>query len=263
MAVWHPETNAAAPALRSAVIVPKPNRLVQWWFDGWSRRAIARQFYRLHVWGTVPAPGGPDADRPTLYVVNHSSFWDGIVLWRLLRPRHPGLLCAVDARQMREHPFFARLGCFSIDRANPRRAAEGLAYAAGRLRTPGTAMVIFPQGRIVHGDVRPLALEAGVGRLVEAARPRVVTVGLRYDWWQEQRAEVLVDVADAGTPDGGRRAITAELARRLTRQSDDLAERSRAFAVAPRVDRVGRASISHWKDELPWRKRRAAATFRR
>ena len=221
---------------------------MQWWFDRWCRRATARQFYRLHVWGTLP----PTNDAATLYVANHSSFWDGIVLWRLLRPLHPGLLCAVDERQMREHPFFARLGCFSIDRTNARRAAESLDYAAGRLKTPGTALVLFPQGRIVHGDVRPLRLEAGVGRRVAAARPRVVTVGLRYDWWDEQRAEVLIDVADGVTIDGDRRRVTATLAGLLTSQLDVLAERSRAYAVAPRIDRVGRPSISRWKDR--WRR---------
>jgi 1-acyl-sn-glycerol-3-phosphate acyltransferase len=236
------------------MIGPQPNRLVQWWFDGWCRRAMARQFYRVHRWGDLPPPT-TDAtqDAGTLYVANHSSFWDGIVLWRLLHARHPGLLCAVDEVQMREHPFFARLGCFSIDRSRPRRAREALAYAGRRLREPGAALVLFPQGNITHADARPLRLERGVGQLVAVVRPRVVTVALRYDYWPEQRGEVLVDVADAVRIDGDRRGVTDRLARQLTGQLDALARRSRAYAPAPHVTRVGRASISHWKAR--WRRR--------
>ena len=227
------------------MIPAKPNRWVMLWFDGWCRRAMRQQFYRLHVWGSLPPTDG----RPTVFVVNHSSFWDGIVLWRLLHGRYPALRCVSDERQMREHPFFARVGCFSVDRASPRRAVESLRYAADQLTRPGAAVVLFPQGKIEHVDTRPLKFEGGVGWLIDHVPGlRVVPLAIRYEWWEEQRGEIMIDVGDFDRPPGARRDTIDALSRAIEAQLHALKQRSIGREAAKRVDRIGRRSISHWRD---------------
>ncbi|MGF1634486.1 MAG: lysophospholipid acyltransferase family protein [Phycisphaerae bacterium] len=225
----------------------KPNPLVTWWFDRWCATNLHNSFSAIRLYGDLaPLAAGV----PTLLVANHVSFWDGIVLNWLLR-KHSRLprYCMIDERQVIEHPFFRRIGGFSVRRGDPRDGLAAMAYARQRLAEPAV-VVIFPQGRIVPIRRRPLAFERGVGRLLEAAAAaQVLLVALHYEFWEEQRPELLVRIEkqpDMAAMPRSRRPQMLET--RLGELLDEL--EAACLARDPgRVLLEGKVSISRWKEQ--------------
>lgn len=247
------------PPPTPAASAPLHSPLVRWWFDGWCRRALRRQFYRLQRFGDPDWLKRFNPQIPRLYIANHASFWDGVVLHHLLRRhlRQPAY-CLIDRRQVARHPFFARVGGIAIDRRRPRDAIAAIAGAAGVLAAPphprrgSNALVIFPEGELRPPDRRPICFEpAGLTRLLRECPPQaeVVVVALRYDFWVEQRGEAMMHLsppipasAFAGRP---REDVVLTLESRLTAAADDLRDRSLRQELGE-ILLHGRRSISQW-----------------
>ncbi|MFN4241823.1 MAG: lysophospholipid acyltransferase family protein [Tepidisphaerales bacterium] len=215
------------------------HRPTLWWWRWYCRYALRRHFHRVMRYGAELPPASPTG---TLVLANHVSWWDGITLDAVLRPTHPELRCMIDEVQVRRHPFFRRVGGFSVNRSSPRDAVRACAHAAGLLRD-GKTVVMFPQGAIVPAG-RPLVLERGFTRILDdAPDAAVLVVALRYEFWEHQRPELLVHIAPplAGRS-AGRDDVTAALA-------GGLAELARASdqRAAGEVLLRGRKAISEWR----------------
>ncbi len=238
-----------------------PSVLTISWFDWWCRRALRRSFHRVHLY--LESPGEWDASDPAvprLYVPNHSSFWDGIVLNVLLRHRHgrraQPLYCMIDEEQVRRHPFFRRIGGFSVDRNDARDGLRAIDYAAGLLNAPTpAAVIVFPQGRFQPNGARPLRFEAGVARLVERVPGlRVVPVALRYEFWEEQGAEAMVRVGAERRFEGlPRAAVMSSILDAVTASLDQLKADGLRQRPGDRLLLKGRRSISRWKERFAGR----------
>ncbi len=226
----------------------KPNAPTQWWFDWYCGHALGKHFHRLHQYGDVPF----DPTVATLYVGNHSSFWDALAVNYLIHTgRRQRAYCMADAVEVRRHPFFRRIGAFGVDRTSRVDGGRAIRYSVDRLAEGPCALVLFPQGKIRPNDGRPLAFEPGVGRVIEGTAARgvrldVVLVALRYEFWLDQRPELLIDLSTPTDPS------PAGLERQLTERVDRLATAGRTYAPGSRVLLEGRASISRWGERLPW-----------
>ena len=223
-----------------------PNPLFLAWFDGWCRRALRQAFHQVHLYLDRELPF--EAKQSHLYVANHSSFWDGIVLYHWLRSRRrQPIYCMIDEVQVREHPFFRRVGGFSVDRSNPRDGLRAIDYASELLNRNAMSVIVFPQGELRHNDVRPLGFESGVARIVEKCPgAKVITVALRYEFWTEQRAEALVSADEFNDRHQKRDAVMRSLEEQITGQLDRLQQRARGFETGE-ILLQGRPSISKWK----------------
>ncbi|MDB5351772.1 MAG: phospholipid/glycerol acyltransferase [Planctomycetota bacterium] len=177
-------------------------RIITAYKHGWPRRAvhgmivrkIRNAFFRIRVQGierlrTVieAEPGG------TLFLANHSCWWD-LFLVHYLNEAIP-----VDGYGMMEHfnmlrfGFFRRIGAFSVDRTDPASVRASIDYAVGLLKGPRAGVWIFPQGRMIGNDVRPLGFQPGLRALVRrAGRVRIVPVAFRFEFWQDERPEAFV-----------------------------------------------------------------------
>ncbi len=224
------------------------------WFDGWCRRALRTHFFRVHLYlESAEQWDRSDASVPRIYVANHSSFWDGIVLNFLLRKcrRQQPLYCMIDDVQVNEHPFFRRVGGFSISRDDRRDAIASIEYASELLhrRTDPPALVIFPQGKIEPNDLRPIRIEAAVTRIIERCpHARVVPVAIRYEFWLEQGAELLVRIgSELQFENEPNSEIASTLRAKLTESLDFLKQGGLEHRSGDRVVLEGRASISKWK----------------
>lgn len=166
------------------------HRPTVWWWRWYCGYALRKHFHRVMGYGE-PVPGA--WGEGTLVLCNHVSWWDGIVLDWLLRGGHGDLRCMIDEVQVRRHPFFRRVGGFSVDRGSGRDALRACVHAAALLRV-GHTVVVFPQGAIVPAG-REVVLERGFTRILDdAPGARVVVMALRYGFWEHQRPEVMVHV---------------------------------------------------------------------
>jgi chlorobactene lauroyltransferase len=226
----------------------RPNRFMLAWFEWYCRYALRKYFAAVHLYPETPQAWADfDPRLPYLYVANHSSFWDGIVINHLVRRHRLQMLYGmIEEPQVRKHPFFRRVGGFSVDRGNPRDGVRSIQYAIELLRRdPAPALMIFPQGKLLPNDLRPLGFEGGVARIIEGMpRLRVVPIALRYEFRFEQRAEVLVRFGCARSFDGiPRKLIVKELECAVTSSLDYLREAGMRATPPERTLLRGRASI--------------------
>ena len=183
----------------------------------------------------------------TLFLANHSNWWD-LFLVHTLSETIP-----VDGYGMMEHAnlkrfgFFRKIGAFSVDRTDPVSIRASLDYAVELLKQPRAGVWIFPQGKIVPNDRRPLGFQPGIRALIRrAGRVRVVPVAFRYEFWQDERPEALVRFGPARwvEPDQGP-VVVEQWETAVTQQLDQL----KTDAVAESAERFslilgGKPSIS-------------------
>lgn len=204
---------------------------------------LARGLARLEPWNA----GG--AGEPLLIVANHSSWWDAalpiVISCGALRHDAYGIM---EEAQLARYRFFTRAGIFSIDRDNPRRALESLRYAAALLGRTGRVLWMFPQGRIVPNDRRPIECEHGIGRLIGMiGECTVVPVAFRYEVGREELPLAYISVGEGKrfAGDGTPRELSAAVASMLTTELDSLRDTLLAESLEEFLPLLaGRTSIS-------------------
>lgn len=167
-----------------------------------------------------PPPQEPEASGlPTIFVANHSSWWDGFLAYLVGRGLGTSFQVLMEARHLARYPFFRRVGALPVDRDIHARAYADLERAGDALR-PGTGLWIFPQGERRPAPEPVYALEAGAAHLALQARGPVVIrpVAFRYAFWSEQLPEAVAWVGEAWVledPTRDRRSVTREIGHRL------------------------------------------------
>lgn len=211
----------AIPAAKSRL----GDAALYWLFARWS---LYSSFHRvwLQSHGPLPEP----RDGPLLLYLNHSSWWDGYMMYVIhrvvLRGRFDAHLL-MEERQLRAFRFFTWSGAFSINRHDPRDVRRAQLYAVNLLRggRRPRALFVFPQGKIVPQDRRPLETFPGVARIIaKAGSVTLCPVALRYEFLGEQWPHAFIRIGPthkvANPADGA--ATLAELTARLTAACDAL-----------------------------------------
>jgi len=104
-------------------------------------RSILRGLYRVEV---VGASNMPDPGTPSVVVVNHVSFLDGILIAAFMPGRPTFAVATKYAHAWWMKPALMLFDAFPVDPANP-MAAKAMVKA---VRDEGRTLVIFPEGRI-------------------------------------------------------------------------------------------------------------------
>ncbi|MBS2031139.1 MAG: lysophospholipid acyltransferase family protein [Deltaproteobacteria bacterium] len=216
-----------------------PDAWFRWAFALYARRLLARHAAIVRRRGVLPKRG-----ERVLYLVNHSSWWDALVVVLLSREIGGDQLALMGEAGLRQFPFFGRLGALSVPASRGPREVLRL-FRQVRARVDAGAQVwMFPQGEQRHPDVQPLGFERGADVLARTLAPcRVVPIALRWETWRWQHPELLVSIGEplevAGDLKPG--ALEELLAREVsTLRSDCIAQRTDNFATWIR----GRSSVS-------------------
>jgi chlorobactene lauroyltransferase len=179
---------------------PPPSQAAQWLFERYIRRQVGRYFTGVHWIGQGGAAAW-DSGAATLFVANHTNWWDGFLAFLVTRGLGLDFQVLMEARHLARYRAFLRIGALPLRRDRPRDAYADLTAAAAYLR-PGAGLWIFPQGeRRPPGE--PLArCGSGAAHLALAFRGaiRVVPVAFRYTFVGEQLPEAFVLVGDAWAP---------------------------------------------------------------
>jgi 1-acyl-sn-glycerol-3-phosphate acyltransferase len=198
------------------------------WFEKlfylYNGRLIRRWFNKVYV--RIDPNGIPEG--PTLFIANHSSWWDGLFAFHLNYS-----LLKYDAFVMmsesglKKFSFFRKLGAFSINRDSPKDIIKSMRYAMKCLidfslkrNIRGRSLWMFPQGDIRHQDIRPLSFLPGLAFLLEKVKSTnlnitVVPVTFYYDFGLEQKPSVYISI---GSP-----VSTLNVCAQLNAQSCQLA----------------------------------------
>lgn len=91
----------------------------------------------------------PCSECKTLYFLNHHSWWDGLIPLLLNEFRfHQQARALMEDKQMRKYPLFQKIGAFSINRDNPRKAITSLRYAIRSFVRKKSSLYVYPEGTI-------------------------------------------------------------------------------------------------------------------
>jgi len=144
------------PARESALF----SKIFEWYTD-W---LFWRRFDAISIQCNYkPAPG-----QKTIYYLNHNSWWDGLIPFRLnqklFRQDARGMM---ESKQLKQYPFFRRLGVFSIDLSSPRSSMQSMRYAVDSMRRENASLYIYPQGKIVPFTAEKPEFKKGIGWLAK------------------------------------------------------------------------------------------------
>ncbi len=200
---------------------PPPSPVATRLFESYVRRQAGRHFAGVH-WARGGAPERWSPDTPTIFVANHTNWWDGFLAFLVSRSLGLGFQVLMEARHLQRYRAFLRLGALPLRRGRSRDAYADLAAAVGYLR-PGVGLWVFPQGQR-RPAAEPLAhCERGAAHLAQqyGATVRFCPVAFRYGFLGEQLPEAFVLVGEAWMHQAGdasregRVAITAAIEERL------------------------------------------------
>lgn len=215
------EPRPAIPAAKNPIL----DELLYRCFARWS---LWRYFncVWLQSHGPLPHP----RNGPLIIYLNHSSWWDGYLMYVIHRIVLRGQFDAhllMEEKQLRRYRFFRWSGAFSINRDDPEDSQRAQAYAAALLRggRRPRLLFIFPQGRIVPNDLRPLITYPGIARIAaQVGNVVLCPVALRYELLGRQFAEAFIRIGPwhrLRNPDDIEDTL-ADITRRLTEACDAL-----------------------------------------
>jgi 1-acyl-sn-glycerol-3-phosphate acyltransferase len=148
-----------------------------------------RSTFRRVAWMSENRPGetpGLPDDQPVILYANHHHFYDGHLLWYILRHElhRPGTIWMNDWDL---YPFFAAVGAQPFPPDDPRRRAATVRRTARRFRDrPDTVMVYFPEAEL-HAPAR------GIQPFPDGAIERLARLYPDAAWWP-----VAIDITSWG-----------------------------------------------------------------
>lgn len=167
------------------------------WFERLFRvyilRLLRKSFAGIHVYGIIPAPA---SRLPVVLVPNHSTWWDGFLIYLLnLKIFDRPLYLMMTEEQLRTYRFFSRVGAYSIPLGSPRGILESLRYSITLLeqpQDPAPLVCLFPQGELTSWFRRPLVFHRGLEWILTRypGELTVIPLAIRAEFREEQRPEV-------------------------------------------------------------------------
>jgi len=198
-------------ASSATYLAPRP-------FPVWAFARYFRGLFRKHFasvrWDALEDPAPWDRTIPTLFVANHTNWWDGF--FSFILTQELGLTCHVlmEAINLSRYPAFKTIGTLPVRRDSLKGSWEDLVSAGHYLR-PGVGMWLYPQGQRRPATEVPARLERGAGLLAVNHRGplRICPVAFRYPFTSEQLPEALALVGRPWLHDGegDRKALTERI----------------------------------------------------
>ncbi len=176
----------------------KKSRWFEKIFSIYNSNLLKRRFHSFQVAG-LDILRAKNSQIPLIIYANHSSWWDGLVVFQILSKLRLDSFVMMEEKQLKNLQIFRKLGAFSIVREKPREALQSVNYAANLLKENSQRTVwLFPQGEILPNDLRPLKFYHGLAKIVEkVGHSRVIPIAIRYEFLKDFKPEILVKTGDA------------------------------------------------------------------
>ncbi len=202
----------------------RKNRIFNKIFALYNRNLIKRRFNALRVCGLETFE--QDVGLPLLVYANHSSWWDGLIIYEISRRTRFDWFVMMEEKQLKRYFFFRWLGAFSVVRGDVEEALESIKYVAELMtQKKDVAVLIFPQGKIEPNDLRPIKIESGVASIIRRVREvATVPVALRYEFLGDFKPEVFVKIGELDVIDKpqSKSVLKKQMQNKLTSLLDEL-----------------------------------------
>lgn len=208
----------------------------------YNRWLLRRHFQQIYL----DRSGRMTEGRPTLFIANHSNWWDALLVLQLNEEILQRDMYAMMLQEgLEKFPLFRKLGGFSINRNSIADIQQSLRYSMKLLsEVSDRALWLFPQGAVQHQEIRPIELMSGLGAMVERIYDlQVVPVLFYYTHDEDRKPSVYIRFTDA---------LVLDEECRVRKIATRIAQR----ALQTRLDQLREEVISRrTKNFEPWIKR--------
>ncbi|MBN8568011.1 MAG: lysophospholipid acyltransferase family protein [Ignavibacteria bacterium] len=168
-------------------------RLFEKIFNFYNTRLIKKFFYKIYL-DNSSAFGNRNQNLPTIIFANHSNWWDGLIAFFLSNSIwNIDAYIMMDIEQLAKHNFFSRLGAFSVDKSSSFSSYKAIEYSVELLKDTQKVLWIFPQGKMLPNDTRPLIFHSGLSRIIEkTGEVNLFSLSFRYEYLMQQRPEIFL-----------------------------------------------------------------------
>ncbi|MDZ5711927.1 lysophospholipid acyltransferase family protein [Jeotgalibacillus haloalkalitolerans] len=151
---------------------------------------LKKHFYRVYIHNQHQS-----SDKARLYIMNHSSWWDGLIVFYLNRYLlHEDAYAMMSRDGIEKFTFFSKIGAFPVDPESPKSLIRSLQFADQLLKDQKSVW-IFPQGKEEHLDKRPLSFMNGPAYLAEKnPDAEIIPVSACYTFRHDQRPELFITI---------------------------------------------------------------------
>lgn len=144
-----------------------------------------------------------DKTKATIFYVNHSNWWDGIIGYTMVRRVFKGRL-RLMIEEMNRFPLFQYIGCFPINKKTAQDAMKSLKYAATTLDKGDIYFWLFAEGIIRPPRNRNKNFQTGIAYLIENAIKQyggvnVAPISVDYSFLRQDKPEVIVEIGEVKT----------------------------------------------------------------
>jgi chlorobactene lauroyltransferase len=211
------------------MLTAKKSVLFKRFFSIYNRNLIKRRFHSFQVLG-LSEFNKRNLQIPLVIYANHSSWWDGLVAFEISRKANLDGFIVMEERQLKRLFLFRLLGAFSVNRENPREAIKTINYAVEILEEiPSRTIWIFPQGKTLPNDQRPIYFYNGLSKIIEKVRKvQIIPIAIQYEFLNEFKPEIFAKIGRIQLievdKDFAPKKMTENLAGTLTEILDKLKE---------------------------------------
>lgn len=194
-------------------------------FHLYNLRLLKKTFHQISLTRSSLHPNRiPDS---SLFLINHSSWWDPLMLFYLNEVwlKKDGI-AMMDQNGLERFPFFRKLGAYSINAEDRRDILNSLQYTIQKL-DQGTSVFLFPQGKETHIEQRPLRFMHGASYIQEkSSKTSIVPISFFHHFFHHQRPEWFIHIGEplSNHSDLSKKERTFFFETRMTAQLDDLKE---------------------------------------
>jgi 1-acyl-sn-glycerol-3-phosphate acyltransferase len=140
----------------------------------------------------------PCSDCKTIYFLNHHSWWDGLIPLLLNEfCFHQNARALMEDKQIKQYPLFQKIGAFSINRNDPRKAITSLRYAVDSFQREHSSLFIYPEGKITPAGLS-MNFEGGLAWLSDKLPSvDIVPIGIYMHTIRHAKPELHLQVGNA------------------------------------------------------------------
>lgn len=124
----------------------------------------------------------------------HTCFYDGQTVYYFCKKVFDSNFYMM-IQELYRMPSLSKLGAFSVEKDSPYEAIKSINYAAGLLRDKEAVLWLFPQGRVMPPEHKPLKFESGLSYICNKIKNvNVIPVAVKYTFVRQEKPEIFVEI---------------------------------------------------------------------